>query len=91
MKKLRIEDLEVDSFFAVDERDEYGTVQAYSLTDEIECGTDGGVSDRFTCQYTCNPIMQACQTQGYTSVRTCNPTCDPRQCGAAAADLWTPV
>lgn len=76
MSKLKIEDLEVESFVTVDAKlAGAGTVRAHdqvSPTADVECG---GGSATFTQQYSCNDCKNNDHTLPYTCWRECF-TCD---------------
>jgi hypothetical protein len=81
MKKLKLEDLAVDSFSTTAEMDGRATVRAHSFTDGPECGTDGGSTVPYSKQYTCDVAYAECKTDGHTRVITCAVSCHPCQCG----------
>lgn len=81
MRKLKLEDLAVDSFSTTAEMDERATVQAHSFTDDADCGVDsGGASIQYSKQYTCDVAYAECKTDGFTRVITCALSCHPCQC-----------
>jgi hypothetical protein len=78
MKKLRIEDLVVDSFTTSKHAEQRGTVAGFDYTDEGTCGT--------ACSGDCNETMAGCGTGTMHGVSCADLTCmlGATECGTCA-------